>query len=455
MMPMRVVRLRRSGHVQVAALLSFVLHAIMAIVAALYIAVNQRPDRPDAPILVELIEMPPMLLRDARLRKELLPLAEVRPLAPTTDVSPAATRAPHMIPEVVRRATNLVSQTVEVGPHRVSPLLPDVATMANLRSQRLGDSLPTPTSTAGSSSAGRGVETGRVRAAGGDPAKQGLSIISSTGVESVGLAQPKFHDVTVLLPDNRLGAVLQGKGRDLTGHIRIVRVKHALSDWWQDPTALSSFIAWLQDHTRIRADMKFEGGALPLDDDRILDSPLLILTGHDKDITVSRNLARGGPLTDGLSAAERVNLRRYLLDRGGMLFFDDCGFNGVFAEQIRQELRQVLPEYDLEDIPHNHELYTVYYELYGPPQGGDVFWGSENNPKVSPFRYHKGITINRRLVVVYNRKDYLCSMETTEIESRTLLRLRRSQDVYRFMTNVFVYTMKYGGNTDRSTYSSR
>ncbi len=43
-------------------------------------------------------------------------------------------------------------------------------------------------------------------------------------------------------------------------------------------------------------------------------------------------------------------------------------------------------------------------------------------------------------------------METAEINSRTVLRLRRCTDVYRFMTNLLIYTLKYGGNTDRSEY---
>ena len=80
-------------------------------------------------------------------------------------------------------------------------------------------------------------------------------------------------------------------------------------------------------------------------------------------------------------------------------------------------------------------------------------WGSENNPKTSKFKYQKGISIERRLGVVFNRKDYMCAMETAEIPSRTMLRMRRSSDVHRFMTNLLVYTMRYGGNTDRSNYT--
>ena len=96
-----------------------------------------------------------------------------------------------------------------------------------------------------------------------------------------------------------------------------------------------------------------------------------------------------------------------------------------------------------------------------PPRGGDVFWsapgaaqgaGGVYRPISSKFAYQKGISIGSRLAVIYNRKDYMCSMETAEVDSRARLRDRRSPDVHRFMTNLFVYAMKYGGNTDRSDY---
>ena len=256
----------------------------------------------------------------------------------------------------------------------------------------------------------------------------------------------------ILVPEDRLGAVLEGKDTEIRGHIRLIRLKHSLSDWWQDPTAISSFAKWLGENTDLRADMKYAGGSLRLTDSRILNAPLVIMTGHDKDITVGRNLAKGGPLTNSFSAPERAALRKYIVEQGGMLFFDDCGFHGLFAAIVADELQTIFPEYPLENLPHHHEIYNIYYQLPRPPSGGDVFWGSENHPKPTQFKYQRGITINKRLAVVFNRKDYMCAMETVEIESRTMLRLRRSTDVHRFMTNLLVYAMKYGGNTDRSGY---
>ena len=256
----------------------------------------------------------------------------------------------------------------------------------------------------------------------------------------------------VKIPKEKLGGVLEGTGSEIRGHIRLIRLKHSLSDWWQDPTAIPALIKWLEEQTPIRADMDFAGGALRLTDPQIMDAPLIIMTGHDKDITVGRGLAKEGPLQTGFTPAERAALRKYIVEKGGMLFFDDCGFHGLFAHIVADELTQIFPEYPLEILPHEHELYSIHYNLPKPPTGGDVFWGNENNAQPTQFRYQKGIVIDDRLAVVYNRKDYLCAMETAEIESRTMLRLRRSTDVYRFMSNLLIYALKYGGNTDRTKY---
>ena len=257
----------------------------------------------------------------------------------------------------------------------------------------------------------------------------------------------------VKIPKERLGGILEGTGNEIRGHIRLIRLKHSLSDWWQDPTAIPSLIKWLEEHTPIRADMDFAGGALQLTNPKIMDAPLIIMTGHDKDITVGRGLAKDGPLQIGFTSEERAALRKYIIEKGGMLFFDDCGFNGLFAHIVADELRQIFPEYPLEILPHDHEIYSIHYHLPKPPKGGDVFWGNENNAQTTQFRFQKGIIIDNRVAVVYNRKDYMCAMETAEIESRTMLRLRRSTDVYRFMSNLLIYALKYGGNTDRTKYT--
>ena len=275
---------------------------------------------------------------------------------------------------------------------------------------------------------------------------------------------------------DKLGGIIKGTGSDLEAHIRIIRLKHTLSDWWQDPTAIPSLIKWLRENTPVRADMSYAGGALTMTDPDIMSAPLIIMTGHEKEMVGNQNLMKDGEKrTDGFTDEERAALRKYVLDQGGTLFFDDCGLKAGFSGLIERELYMIFPEYVLESLPHDHEIYNIYYQLSKPPEGGEVFWESENKARPTKYKFHRGIYVPRtpggrkapnlkykdsqgvlrtsnRLGVIFNRKDYLCAMETAEIQSRTALRNRRSTDVYRFMTNLMVYTLKYGGNTDRSEY---
>lgn len=379
------------------------------------------------------------------------PPREPRPPDPFTKnmKTPSAAHQQMIAASPGNAINDVISQDIEA----VSDLdlAPELTTEADLldapSSLGKGRAQPLAAPASRSSSAGRDMSRAPARVKGGSLDNLRGNILAD--IENISPSA-----LTQLVPHDELGAVLIGEGKNISGQIRLIRIKHSLSDWWQDPTAMNSLIKWLESNTKLRADMKFEGGALKLNDDRILDAPFLIMTGHDKDITASRDMERGGPLVSELSDAERQNLREYLVDRKGTLFFDDCGFNGVFAAQIQRELKQIMPEHDLVNLPHNHEIYTSYYELSGPPDGGDVFWGSENKAQASKFKTHKAIVIDGRIAVLFNRKDYMCAMETVEVTSRTMLRMRRSTDVYRFMTNLFIYAMKYGGNVNRFNYDT-
>jgi len=438
-------------------LLALIIHLIGLLILAVYIKTEYEPEEE---ISVDWVEAPAPKFRPIRdkplpqtLRKEF----DKRNLAVKSESS-VSQPAPN-INETMTKSPTLRTNIRIHTPSNLGETLAKVTTDARTP-QRLGDFSVSPDSGAGVDAGGIGKDVG----IGGGPITgkggsgyggDGLSsLLGDTGADGIGgVSGGEFMDL-ISVPEGKLGAVIVGQGRDIAGHIRIVRLKHTLSDWWQDPTAIPSFFDWLNEHTRIRADMKVAGGALWLTDPLILDSPLVFMTGHDKDITIGRNMVKEGPLTDSFSLEERVALRKYIIERQGTLFFDDCGFNGQFAGRVRQEFDLVFREYPMKRIPYNHEIYNIYYPLPGgkPPNGGDIFWGSENEAHATKFPHQRGIFINRLLAIIYNRKDYMCAMETMEIESRTMLRLRRSVDVHRFMTNLLVYAMKYGGNVDRSDY---
>lgn len=435
---------RQKKSYNAAFMISLAVHLFLAFYAAYQIANSLERNRLSSEeTMVWTVEVEKQTVRRSNFQKE-TPRREPRPPDPFTKnmKTPSATHQQIIAPTPGNAMNDVISPDIEA----VSDLdfAPELTTEANLLAapSTLGSGRAQPYATPASRAVGRDISRAPTLVKGGSLDNLRGNILAE--IENISPSA-----LTQLIPHNKLGAVLIGEGKNISGQIRLIRIKHSLSDWWQDPTAMTSLIKWLEANTKLRADMKFEGGALKLNDDRILDAPFLVMTGHDKDITASRQMERGGPLVSELSDAERQNLREYLVDRKGTLFFDDCGFNGVFAAQIQRELKEVMPEHDLVNLPHNHEIYSVYYELAGPPDGGDVFWGSENKARASKFKTHKAILIEGRIAVLFNRKDYMCAMETVEVPSRTMLRQRRSTDVYRFMTNLFIYAMKYGGNVNR------
>ena len=251
---------------------------------------------------------------------------------------------------------------------------------------------------------------------------------------------------------DKLGSIIDEEDGIVRGHIRLIRLKHAMSDWWQDPTAIPSLIKWLRDNTpTLTADMRYAGGALSLTDEDILKAPLLIMTGHDQAMSGSyQRLAEHNSQASGFSDTERAALRKYILDYNGMLFFDYCGDGGnekSFATLVETELRTVFPEYPLTTLEIQHEIFQCYFKLTKTPVGGSTFWGTGYKGGNNKWRHIKGISVQGRLgkdrlAIVFCPLDYLCSMETAEIDSRAPLSARRSSDVYRFMTNMFIYQMR-------------
>ena len=251
---------------------------------------------------------------------------------------------------------------------------------------------------------------------------------------------------------DEFGSSIDEEDGIVRGHISLIRLKHDMSDWWQDPTAITSLTKWLQEHVKtISTNMDYEGGALPLTNKKIMEAPLIIMTGHDQAMSVSyQRLAEGNSQVSGFSSEERAALRKYILDYNGMLFFDYCGNGGnekSFATLVETELRTIFPEYPLTTLEIQHAVFQCYFKLERTPVGGSWFWGTGYKGGNNKWRHIKGISVpgrfgKDRLAVVFCPLDYLCSMETAEIDSRAPLSARRSTDVYRFMTNMFVYQMR-------------
>ena len=270
------------------------------------------------------------------------------------------------------------------------------------------------------------------------------------------------------LPRGEPGGHVVGRGRDIRGVFRFTRLRHDLSDWWTDASALNAWAKWLNEKTRIRTDMNVEGGALKLTDANVMKSPILIMTGHNPALMKSagvRALDTGRIIRSirgsQFSQLEGISLRRYLVEKEGFLIFDDCGTEAAAQSMTRlflTNMRYIMPEYQVGRIPNNHDIYHNFYQMGGPPIGFDIYHpgrtigffltGGRLGYNLSR-NFLEGIFIDDKLSVLIVRRDYMCAMESISLPSRSV---HYSPGVYRFMTNVAIYALTHGKISDYSSY---
>jgi len=320
-------------------------------------------------------------------------------------------------------------------------------------------------------SGGEGSGTGRGNFGGGGgkggvggKAPTGLaSLTEMTGSDNMGNAlkdvaiNVSLGDLPVApLPRGEPGGRVIGKGKDIKGVLRFVRIKHPLSDWWADPTALTAFVNWLNSKTEIRADMNVEGGSVEFTNPVLFKAPLAIMTGHDPAVIRTNkgeyNKIAPTQTEATLTQQERAALRKYLVEKGGLLFYDDCGLNSrnwPLMQTLINQLRDVMPEYPAMPVPNDHELYTCFYELGGPPWGVAHIW--RHGPKGPIPDYLKGISIGDDLAVILSQRDYLCGAKTGNEHAGKQHRITGS---YQILTNAAVYALTHGKISDYSNYVS-
>ena len=301
----------------------------------------------------------------------------------------------------------------------------------------------------------KGVVSSRIRVA--QIAKPvGLTMVANVGAKLDALGSVVEHMTlgeaeVPPLPRGEPGSRIIGIDKDIRGVFRFTRIRHSLSDWWADASSLNALSKWLNEKTKIKTDMNVEGGALKLTDANVMKCPLLFMTGHDPALVRSRNLlgATGGKLDNRLSKTENAALRRYLIEKGGFVVFDDCGVNAPAQAMIKiflAVLRQSMPEHAVQRLQNDHEIYNNFYEMGGPPIGFDIFWWSTHPPKRN---YLEGIAIGDKLSALVVRRDYMCAMESVSLPTRSV---HYSPGVYRFFTNVVVYALTHGAIADYSDY---
>lgn len=248
-------------------------------------------------------------------------------------------------------------------PRIVNPNVPnlEITTAADLPVSTSPNTLPAVSPTISVPSAGpahivRGV-AGIVQVKVRWTRPSGLSMVEHVGVtknalESLVSRIPLGNVEIPSINDGEPCGVVIGRGRDIRGVLRFTRIRHSLSDWWADSSSLNALTKWLNEKTKIKTDMNVEGGSIKLTDANLQKSPLVFMTGHDPALVRSRNLLGrqygGGKMDSRFTEAEAAGLRKYLVEKGGFLVFDDCGVNAPAQAMVRlflSQMRYVMPEY--------------------------------------------------------------------------------------------------------------
>ena len=182
-----------------------------------------------------------------------------------------------------------------------------------------------------------------------------------------------------------------GKGGGKTGgwpkglensKVRFIRLEYAGGDWDQDMGKGSDYNLLIKFHqiTGFPIARETESKAISRLSrfPKHYAPPFVFLTG-------SRGL--------NVSASDIKELRKYLIDEGGMLFIDNGG--GNFGGAVRNLLSRVFPDKRLIDIPNDDPIYRAPFTF---PDGAPPFWHHDGHRAL-------GIRVGDRLAVFYHPGD--------------------------------------------------
>jgi hypothetical protein len=463
---------KRRGATGQSFIIALIIHGALLLVLGAYIAYTQSP--PIKEWVASTFLKAQKEVKPKERPKELKPV--VKPTIPTeqplavqqVQVAPRITTAAVVRAPVAYATTEVLEFDNTPMPRTVNVTITNapqvrvasqIVTYANIptTTTEQGISFSAPVGDVGIGSApvvGRGIVGTQVRVAKGAIKPTGLSMIKNITVADTGLANVAaavtLGKVAVApLPKGEPGGRVIGRGKDIEGVFRLVRVQHQLADWWADQSSLVALMEWLNTQTKIKTDMSVEGGSVRFTDPKLSKSPMVFFTGHDPAQVRANNLQRGEPLKNRLSEPEKEGLRKYLIESGGLVFADDCGVNApaqAFLRLTLAQLKYAIPEYSVDRIPNEHEVYNNYYDMGGPPVGFDIFWWGTHPPKRN---FLEGITVGDHLGVIVCRRDYMCAAESVSLPTRTV---HYSPGVYRYFTNIVVYSLTHGGISDYKDY---
>jgi len=175
----------------------------------------------------------------------------------------------------------------------------------------------------------------------------------------------RYQAIIIQDPENK---------RNVSGFLNMRIIDYDVADKNRDrfPTAVEDLMRYMRDHTRIKA--QIQGTTIELSDPRIMEAPLLYMTGNDATLQI----------TD----IEKRNLGEYLRN-GGFMFAEEIrqanattGLEGsgagVAGTPFDRQFKALMADplvlgsegAKWQKIPKTHPLYSSFFDFDGPPMGG-------------------------------------------------------------------------------------
>jgi hypothetical protein len=214
----------------------------------------------------------------------------------------------------------------------------------------------------------------------GHPDPQGEGVVYEDG-RKLGV-----NMIAYALANYRLGRffstqeVYYQEGQPSRDRLVIGQVIHN-GDWDPTPKGVVNLLKYTQANST--TEVQFKRTPVALDNVIALNYPILYMTGH---------------LDFKLSDAERAGLRNYLR-AGGVLLADACCGQKSFDSALRSEIKQVLPEFELQPIATSHPLLSSAVDARQVSFSGQL---AALQPDLKTPQL-EGISMGGRLVVVYSK----------------------------------------------------
>jgi len=198
--------------------------------------------------------------------------------------------------------------------------------------------------------------------------------------------------------------------------------------WATDyPEADNNFIVGLREWAGTNLSIAPRPEALTIMDERIFDYPLIYFVE---------------PGFLDLAPDEATRLREYIL-RGGFLFFDD--FWGDYEwENVQDQFRKVLPEYQIKDLPLSHPIFHSYLDVEEVVQVPNVYNAQRGitSEKGGTVPYYMGIEDKHGRLVAFIARN--CDLgDAWEWINDPRYPVKYGLPAYKVGINVVIYAMSH------------